>query len=424
MRDLTSRADTGIASARSGIRSLRKTSAIAVGALASLFWMGSLPVAVAQRAAAPVSSSDELRPLYANAMDVADGKRLAEATCSNCHGAEGISAIAEVPNLAGQRSAYLYRELRAYKSGARGNDAMNGTVKFLSNDAFVNVAAFYASLDPAQPAAVSAANADIDPVQAGKAAAAGCAGCHGETGLSKMPGVPSLAGLDPKYLAAIMAAYKSGERKNDIMKTMMAAVADTNASNIALFYALQNPARAQAAAGGATAVPSVSTPCAGCHGARGVSVNPATPSLAGQDAQYLAAALHAYQDGSRGEATMKGMAAGLDDATMKILAGFYATQPPPPSTVRKPLNTAQWVERCDRCHGVNGNSSDPRIPALAAQGAEYLEKVLGAYRTGARRSPEMAAMAGGLSENDVRNLAGYYARQKARAVVYVPIPPR
>jgi cytochrome c553 len=49
---------------------------------------------------------------------------------------------------------------------------------------------------------------------------------------------------------------------------------------------------------------------------------------------------------------------------------------------------------------------------------------LDAYRTGVRRSPEMAAMAEVLSESDVRNLAAYYARQKSQAVVYVPIPPR
>jgi cytochrome c553 len=106
------------------------------------------------------------------------------------------------------------------------------------------------------------------------------------------------------------------------------------------------------------------------------------------------------------------------------LAAFYAGLQPQAPDVRKPLSTAQWVERCDRCHGVNGNSTDPRIPALAAQREEYLQSVLGAYRTGARRSPEMAAMSDVLSENAVRSLAAYYAHQKARAVVYVPIPPR
>ena len=119
---------------------------------------------------------------------------------------------------------------------------------------------------------------------------------------------------------------------------------------------------------------------------------------------------------------MKALVAALDDTAIKNLAAFYASLQPQQPNVRKPLSTAQWAERCDRCHGVNGNSSEPRYPALAAQRVEYLQKVLDAYRTGARRSPEMAAMADVLSENDVKNLAAHYARQKARAVVFVPAP--
>jgi cytochrome c553 len=88
------------------------------------------------------------------------------------------------------------------------------------------------------------------------------------------------------------------------------------------------------------------------------------------------------------------------------------------------LTTAEWAQRCDRCHGVDGNSSDPRLPALAAQRVDYLEKVLHAYRTGARKSPQMAAMSEGLTEADVANLSAYYARQKARAVVYIALPPK
>jgi cytochrome c553 len=194
-------------------------------------------------------------------------------------------------------------------------------------------------------------------------------------------------------------------------------------SNIALYYALQKPARAQTpAAGDASAGKAAAAACAGCHGDKGVSGNPAIPSLAGQDAQYLAVALRAYKDAMRGDETMKGLAASLDEPTAKNVAAFYASQQPQPTNVRKPLTTAEWVQRCDRCHGVDGNSTDPRLPALAAQRVDYLEKVLHAYRTGERKSPQMAAMSEGLTEADVDNLAAYYSRQKARAVVYVVLP--
>ena len=126
---------------------------------------------------------------------VAVGKQLAESSCGGCHGVNGISTTTGIPNLAGQRPAYLYTELKAYQSGGRKNAAMNTVVRFISDDALVKVAAYYASLDPAQPA--SGTPTYLDPVAAGKTAAAACAGCHGETGVSQTPGTPSLAGLAP-----------------------------------------------------------------------------------------------------------------------------------------------------------------------------------------------------------------------------------
>jgi cytochrome c553 len=379
----------------------------------------------AQRPEAQTGGVDDMRPVYANAQDVAEGKRLAEATCAQCHGTSGVSTIAGVPNLAGQRSAYLYRELRGYQSGARGIDTMSGTVRFLGNDALTNVAAYYGGLDPAQPAPGGEVPATSDPVLAGKTVAAGCAGCHGESGVSKTAGMPSLIGQDPKYLVGAMTAYKTGLRKNDIMKAMMAVPDNAALNNVALYFALQKPARAQTpAAGDQAAGKAAAAACAGCHGSPGVSGNPATPSLAGQDAQYLVAALTEYKDGSRSDATMKGVAATINDTVFKDLAAFYATQTPAAPNVRKPLSTAEWVQRCDRCHGTNGNSNDPRLPALAGQRVEYLERVLLAYRGGTRKSPEMSAMSDALTEADIKNLAAYYAHQKPRAVVFVTVPPR
>ena len=393
--------------------------------LAGTIGVGS-PGPAAQAARIQAGTGDDLRAAYANAADVAEGKRVAETACAACHGVNGISSAKGVPHLAGQRPGYLYLELKAYQSGTRGDSAMSGAVKPLNDDALFKVAAYYASLEPAQPAAMSGAkpaSGKVDPVQAGKAAAAPCAGCHGEAGISKAPGMPSLVGLDPKYLVAAMKAYKSGQRKNDSMKSVLSAVTDADLSNIALYYSLQKPARAQTpAAGDASAGKAAAAACAGCHGDKGASGNPATPNLAGQDAQYLVAALRAYKEGARGDETMKGLAASLDEAATKNLAAFYANQQPQPTNVRKPPTTAEWAQRCDRCHGVDGNSTDPRLPALAAQRVDYLEKVLHAYRTGERKSPQMAAMSDVLTEADVENLAAYYARQKARSVVYVILP--
>ncbi len=394
--------------------------------IASVTSAGYSASGAAQPARVTPGAGDDLRAAYATAADVAEGKRLADQSCAGCHGANGISSVKGVPHLAGQRPGYLYLELRAYQSGARKASVMEGVVKFLKDDALVDVAAYYASLDPAVPSAAGGAKpttTTLDPVQAGKTAAAACAGCHGDTGVSRTPGTPSLAGLDPKYLVAAMKAYKSGQRKNDVMKAMLAQVTDADLSNIAFYFALQKPERAQnPAAGDQSAGKSAAAACAGCHGDNGVSRSPAVPSLAGQDAQYVAVALLAYKNGARSDEIMTSPAAGLDEAAAKNLAAFYANQQPQPPNVHKPLTVAEWVQRCDRCHGVSGNSTDPRLPALAAQRMDYLAKVLQAYRSGERKSAQMAAMSELLTEADVEALAAYYARQKARAVVYVTLP--
>jgi cytochrome c553 len=234
--------------------------------------------------------------------------------------------------------------------------------------------------------------------------------------------MPSLVGLDPQYLAAATSAYKGGQRKNDMMQALVAGLGEVEIKNIAMFYATQKPGRAKTPSpGNQAAGKAAAAVCNACHGEGGVSTGNA-PSLAGQDAQYFVAAMRAYRDGSRADPIMKGQAASISDAVTGDLAAWYASQQPQAPKLGKTLSTADWTQRCDRCHGVNGNSADPRLPALAAQRADYMETILNAYRSGARKSPAMTAMAKVLTDADVGMLAAYYARQKARAVVYVQLP--
>jgi len=66
---------------------------------------------------------------------------------------------------------------------------------------------------------------------------------------------------------------------------------------------------------------------------------------------------------------------------------------------------------CAACHGMDGNSSNPAFPSLAGQGKKYLIKQLEDYRSGARANPIMAPQAQGLSDDDIVNLAAFYAAQ-------------
>jgi cytochrome c553 len=67
---------------------------------------------------------------------------------------------------------------------------------------------------------------------------------------------------------------------------------------------------------------------------------------------------------------------------------------------------------CEACHGLDGKSVDPTYPNLAGQHESYLAKALADYRSGDRNNPIMAGFAGPLSDQDIADLAAWYARQE------------
>jgi cytochrome c553 len=83
------------------------------------------------------------------------GKARAQAVCAACHGANGQSVADNIPNLAGQRAAYLENQLRALKSGARKAPSMNAIAAQLAPQDIVDVAAYFSSLAPVGVAAKS-----------------------------------------------------------------------------------------------------------------------------------------------------------------------------------------------------------------------------------------------------------------------------
>lgn len=67
---------------------------------------------------------------------------------------------------------------------------------------------------------------------------------------------------------------------------------------------------------------------------------------------------------------------------------------------------------CAACHGPDGNSPLPVNPNLAGQHPEYIFKQLRNFKTGERANPIMMGMTAGLSEEDMRDVAAYYAAQR------------
>jgi cytochrome c553 len=64
-----------------------------------------------------------------------------------------------------------------------------------------------------------------------------CQSCHGKDGISKLPGAPNLAGQAQDYMIASLKAYRSGERKNDIMNTIAQPLGDADIADVTAYYA-------------------------------------------------------------------------------------------------------------------------------------------------------------------------------------------
>ena len=67
---------------------------------------------------------------------------------------------------------------------------------------------------------------------------------------------------------------------------------------------------------------------------------------------------------------------------------------------------------CAACHGADGNSAITLNPKLAAQYPEYLEKQLTEFKSGKRANAVMSGMASTLSEQDMKDIAAYFAAKK------------
>jgi cytochrome c553 len=76
--------------------------------------------------------------------DPAAGQVLSK-TCAACHGADGNSASAEFPRLAGQHEDYLIRALKDYQSGARKNPIMAPLAANLTPRDIDDLAAYFSS---------------------------------------------------------------------------------------------------------------------------------------------------------------------------------------------------------------------------------------------------------------------------------------
>ncbi len=357
------------------------------------------------------------------------GKNVAGTTCASCHGINGVSTQPGIPHLAGQRTVYLHRVLQAYQSRQRHNDAMNHATGFLNEEALLAVAAYYAALAPARPALSAEDTSEAvelsrgDPFAGIRDAMKKCVKCHGEDGNSSASGMPNLSAQDPIYFVASMRAYTDGNRDHKMMKKLVMNLDEITLDKMGVFYAVQEPARTKTSGDGDVGLGrTVSEPCAACHGSDGNASGADMPTLAGQDARYFVKAMQAYKDGKRHHQPMFDAVESLGEADVNNLATFYASQEPVRRNVHTPLTTTEWIDRCERCHGIDGNSTDPRFPMLAGQDPIYLANALQSYIGTTRSNTTMHAMSDPLTATDIERIVEHYSTREPKSVVYMQLP--
>jgi cytochrome c553 len=198
-----------------------------------------------------------------------------------------------------------------------------------------------------------AAAQDAKPgdVKAGSMKVAMCIGCHNIPGYQasfpEIYKVPKIAGQNAKYLASALTAYRKGERKHPTMHAIAASLTDQDIADVAAFYENLGKSRdALPATAEVHATPEVAkllaqANCASCHGANFSSpIDPSYPKIAGQHADYLYAALKAYQTDKnphvgRSNAIMMGMARPFTHPELRQLSAYFASLPGELKTVQE-----------------------------------------------------------------------------------------
>jgi cytochrome c553 len=157
--------------------------------------------------------------------------------------------------------------------------------------------------------------------------------------------------------------------------------------------------------------------CAACHGAQGISSNPAIPSLAGQPKQFITTQLVMFREGNRKDPQMSPIAAGMANAEINDYGTYFTAQAPaaPASSSMDParVETAQGlVEKyhCVSCHGP-ALKGQQHIPRLAGQQGVYLKAQLRGFKASTRFDMDgnMTSAAQPLTESDIEILSEYLA---------------
>jgi len=384
----------------------------------------------------------------------ADAGKVKAAACAACHGSNGIGSTDTYPNLAGQHSDYIVKQLKAFKAGDRKDPLMGSMAAPLSEQDMADVAAYFAGLPRSvatadSGAADTGATASAAPVAYVPNPAAGkslyelgdasrsigaCIGCHGSEGNSDVLIYPNLANQHPEYIAKQLNNFKNKDRVNYAMNQFAGGMTEDDIADMAAYFA--DPAAVAnvvsrrvmpvaAVTAEVIAGQTKAAVCAACHGADGNSPVAIYPKLAGQSVGYIIKQLQEFKAGTRKDPVMAPMAAALSEQDMLEIASYFAAQKVvvadlAGSDIGQKLYFGGHVKRkitaCVACHGANGKGMNKAgFPTIAGQNEAYLKAQLMKFKNGERNNDYntmMQSVASKLSASDIDELAKYMAAMK------------
>jgi len=160
--------------------------------------------------------------------------------------------------------------------------------------------------------------------------------------------------------------------------------------------------------------------CLACHGEKGQSETPQTPSLGAQQKDYVLVQLYMFREKLRSIEIMNQMTQGLSDDDLRAFAEAVAKLPAP-APVTDAADTARVARaqalvtrhRCNFCHAPN-LAGQGQVPRIVDQREDYLLKTLREYKSNTRHGYDaaMAEVVAPLQDQDFADLAYYLARVK------------
>jgi cytochrome c553 len=133
--------------------------------------------------------------------------------CAGCHGQDGKPIDKTIPIIWGQRTGYLYIQLRDFKRGDRKNEIMQPIASSFEKDDMLAIAEYFSRKpwpDLGQPRSPK----DVATRALSAEHSVGCTGCH----LDQFQGtgtVPRLAGQSREYLIKTIADFRTRARGNN-----------------------------------------------------------------------------------------------------------------------------------------------------------------------------------------------------------------